>query len=333
MADKPRHPKGIRFRKPKKNEDFDKLAKVINESWAADGIDAVRTADDFKRKFSNPLDFDPDKDCLVVESGSEAIGFNELTTEKKLGGEFRFWHYSHLLPTFRTGNLRKEMIAWNEARIREIAATHTGAGRQFIEIYANTKEENDWKELVAEEGYTPAWYLFEMVRSDLADAPEFPLPDGVEIRPVTKQNIRQVWNTARDALKDERNYTEEKWTNEAFEEELASPNHDSGLWQIAWHGDEVVGGVLNYIDQDENESFNRKWGHTERIFVTRPWRRKGVARALIARSLKVLRDRGMEKATLDVDTENPSGAVGVYETLGYVAEKQFTFYRKELRHA
>lgn len=322
---------GHRFRQPKKDDDFERLAKVVSESWVADGIDAVRVADDFKQSFTDPLDFDPEKDCLVVESGSEIIGFNELTTQQKLGGEIRYWHYSHLLPSFRTGDLRKEMIAWNENRIRAIAATHAGAKRQFIEIYANTKEDNDWKRLITSLGYEPAWYLLEMVRPNLDKIPQFDLPDGVEVRSVTKESIREVWIAARDALKDERNYTEEKWTNEALEKEVSSPNHDPSLWQIAWHGDEVVGGILNFIDKEENEAFGRKWGHTENIFVTRPWRGRGIARALIARSLEVLRDRGMEEATLDVDTENPSGAVGVYESVGYVTEKEFTFYRKELR--
>jgi mycothiol synthase len=102
------------------------------------------------------------------------------------------------------------------------------------------------------------------------------------------------------------------------------------LWQIAWEGDEVVGGVHNYIDKEENEAFNRKWGHTEQIFVRRPWRKRGIAMALIARSLKILREHGMTEATLDVDTENPSGALELYESLGYRPYSEFIFYRKPL---
>jgi len=322
---------GLSFRKPNESEDFERIAKVVNESWAADGIDAVRTADELEKNFANPIDFNPKEDCLIVQAGTEIIGFSEVTSQEKLDGEFRYWHYPHLLPGFRFGNLRRTMITWNEERIRTIAAARTNARRQFIEVYANTKERNDWKELIVETGYVPTWYLFEMVRSNLEKIPDYPFPDGVETRPVRNEDLRKIWNAAKDALKDQRDSTKEKWNDEGFEKSTSSPGHDPRLWQIAWHGDQVVGGVLNYIDTDENESLGRKWGHTEEIFVVRPWRKKGVARALIARSLRVIRDHGMEKATLDVDTENPSGALGLYKALGYEVERQFTFYHKELR--
>jgi ribosomal protein S18 acetylase RimI-like enzyme len=75
---------------------------------------------------------------------------------------------------------------------------------------------------------------------------------------------------------------------------------------------------------------NRKWGWTERIFVRKPWRKRGIAKALIAKSLIVLREQGMEAGALGVDTENPSGALKLYESMGYEINNQFTFYRKFL---
>ena len=38
----------------------------------------------------------------------------------------------------------------------------------------------------------------------------------------------------------------------------------------------------------------------------------------------------MEAATLDVDTENPSGALRVYESLGFKRKVHFIFYRKRI---
>ena len=93
---------------------------------------------------------------------------------------------------------------------------------------------------------------------------------------------------------------------------------------------ELVGGVHNHIDNEENQAFNRKWGHTEQIFVRRPWRNKGIAKALITRSLRILSEHGMTEATLDVDTENPSGALRLYENLGFKPYSEFIFYRKPL---
>jgi len=64
--------------------------------------------------------------------------------------------------------------------------------------------------------------------------------------------------------------------------------------------------------------------------VRRPWRKQGLARALIARSLSQLRELGMTEASLTVDTENPSGALRLYEGLGYRPVKRGSVYRKPL---
>ena len=62
----------------------------------------------------------------------------------------------------------------------------------------------------------------------------------------------------------------------------------------------------------------------------RPWRRRGLARALIARSLRLLQELGMEEAALGVDAENPNSALRLYESMGFRTVKQHGTYRKAL---
>jgi ribosomal protein S18 acetylase RimI-like enzyme len=99
---------------------------------------------------------------------------------------------------------------------------------------------------------------------------------------------------------------------------------------VAWDGDEVVGTVLSFIDDVENKTFNRKRGYTEDICVRRPWRRKGIARALLVQSMKELKSRGMTEAALGVDTENPSGALRLYLGVGYHREQCQIVYHKPI---
>src|SRR6266540_544910 len=47
-------------------------------------------------------------------------------------------------------------------------------------------------------------------------------------------------------------------------------------------------------------------GWLERISVRRPWRRRGLARAITAESLRRLRAAGLSEAMLGVDSENPN---------------------------
>ena len=64
--------------------------------------------------------------------------------------------------------------------------------------------------------------------------------------------------------------------------------------------------------------------------MRRPWRKQGLAKALIARSLLALKERGMTEAALGVDAQNTSGATHLYELMGYRVTKHGAIYRKVL---
>ena len=113
-----------------------------------------------------------------------------------------------------------------------------------------------------------------------------------------------------------------------FAQWLDSPDFDPTLFVIAWDGDEIAGAVINSIDESENRELNRRRGLLDSVFVRRPWRRRGLAAALVARSLVVLRDRGMTSAWLGVDADNPTGALGVYERAGFAVHSRAIAYRK-----
>jgi mycothiol synthase len=59
-------------------------------------------------------------------------------------------------------------------------------------------------------------------------------------------------------------------------------------------------------------------------------RRRGLARALIAESLRMQKAMGFEESALSVDAENPSGALELYKKMGFEVVRQETSYRKEL---
>ena len=111
---------------------------------------------------------------------------------------------------------------------------------------------------------------------------------------------------------------------------LETPDTDPTLWLIAWEGSEIAGGVINAIFAHENEAMGYRRGWLESVFTRRAWRRRGLAQALIARSLLLLRERGMTSAGLGVDAANPSGALGLYETAGFAVHERFVAWRKPM---
>jgi ribosomal protein S18 acetylase RimI-like enzyme len=88
--------------------------------------------------------------------------------------------------------------------------------------------------------------------------------------------------------------------------------------------------VLNRLDHEQNEVHQRLRGYTQDIFVRRPWRRRGLARALLVQSIEMFRQMGMAETALGVDTQNPSGALRLYESLDYREVRRHTFFDKAL---
>jgi ribosomal protein S18 acetylase RimI-like enzyme len=76
--------------------------------------------------------------------------------------------------------------------------------------------------------------------------------------------------------------------------------------------------------------FDRRRGLLDSVFVRRPYRQRGLGRALVLRSLEVLRERGMTTASLGVDSENPNAALHLYEACGFERIRSSTAWRKPL---
>ncbi|MBI3745057.1 MAG: GNAT family N-acetyltransferase, partial [Chloroflexi bacterium] len=95
-------------------------------------------------------------------------------------------------------------------------------------------------------------------------------------------------------------------------------------------GDEVAGSVLNFVFSEENAALGLRRGWLEHVSIRRPWRRRGLASALMVRSLRRLRDLGLDEGALDTDAENLTGAVRLYEALGFRRVRTSARYHKPI---
>jgi mycothiol synthase len=318
---------GLTFRRFRGEDDFPAMASVVNESNEADQIEHTESVEDIAATYNNLVNCDPYQDMIFAEMRGEVIGFGRTWWILKSEGIRTYCHFSLMLPEWRGKSIRRAMLLHNQRRIREIAAHHPKDEPRFFETWA-ADTETDWDSLLQAESYQPVRYLFEMVRPNLDEIPDLPLPEGIEVRPVKPEHLRKIWDAAGEAFRDHWGATE--WRDEWFQQWQEKSYFNPELFQVAWDGDEVVGTVLNYISEEENKQFNRKRGYTEEITTRRPWRRRGLARALIARSFKVLKEQGMTEAALAVDAENISGALKLYEDMGFRTVKRYTTYRKPL---
>jgi mycothiol synthase len=318
---------GLAFRRFRGELDYAAMAAVIAGSKEADGIERVDTADDVARVYGHLTNCDPYEDMLFAEVDGSVIGYSRVWWHQQLDGIRSYNHFAFLLPQWRGQGIRRAMLRRNEWRGEVMAANHPSGSEQVFEAWA-ADTESHWESLLVSQGYEPARYGYDMVRPDLEDIPEMPLPEGIEVRPVPPEHYYTVWKAEEEAFRD--HWGASEWKEEWFEEMLESPTFQPHLWQVAWDGDQVAGMVLNFIDEKENEEYKRKRGWTEDIAVLRPYRRQGLAKALIARSLRLHRRLGMTEAALGVDADNPNGALRLYQSMGFCMVKQHTTYRKPL---
>jgi ribosomal protein S18 acetylase RimI-like enzyme len=167
-----------------------------------------------------------------------------------------------------------------------------------------------------------------LVRPDMEGIHVPPLPDGLEVRPVTPELLPRLWDAMNEAFVD--HFGGDDTSPAAYRRWSQDPDLDLSLLSVAFEGDEIAGGVLGYIVAEENEVQGHQRGWTDPVFTRRPWRRRGLASALLGRTLVLLRDRGMTSAQLGVDTENAYQAFDLYERHGFRMVRAVSEWHKPL---
>jgi mycothiol synthase len=318
---------GLRFRFYESDEDLARVHAVAVREAAGNGQEYTFTLEDMRRFYKHLSNCDLTKDLLMAENAEEVVAFSRARWFKVLPAGYMYMFFVTVVPELESSGLRLAMLRWNEGHLRAIAATHPEGETKRLEVWLEDRELPMIASLEAE-GYARMRCSYQMTRPLTGPLPEAPLPEGLEVRPVDPADYRKVWDADIDACKD------------AWEPLVVDENHyqrwldnlqfQPALWQVAWDGGEVAGAVQNYILPEENAEFNRRRGYTENIHVGRKWRGKGVAKALIASSFRLLRDRGMEEAALGVDALNPTGALNLYRSMGFEACKTYFLYAKGL---
>jgi mycothiol synthase len=324
---------GLTFRHFQGKPDYQNILDMINASKRADKIDRSDTLEDVARNYEHLNNSDPYQDMIFaeVDGRTVAYGRGEWFVDEK--GRWLGFHFVFSDPDWRRKGIGTAMLRYIEEHLREksLELLEDGVIKEdtprFLETYASDTETGK-KILLKNSGYEPVRYGYSMVRPLLEPVNITPMPEGLDIRTVRPDQYRKVWEADQEAFKEHWGYVE--GTEVDYQRWLKDPLHDPDLWRVAWDGDEVAGMVLNFLNEKENEEYNRLRGWTENICVRKPWRRQGLARALLTRSLQMFKDMGMDHAALGVDTQNPTGALRLYESVGFVVEKQEATYWKEL---
>jgi ribosomal protein S18 acetylase RimI-like enzyme len=318
---------GLTFRGFLGEADYSVMAEIINAANQADNIDEIATVEDIENNYRHIQRSDTARDMLFIEIDGQAVGYGRCMWSEEQEGDRLYSFFLHMKPEGRIPGLGEAVTAYFMQHLQEIAASHPEDAPKYFQSWVNSDQ--TWLiGLLEGHNFKVARYGMEMLRPCNQPIEVTPLPGGIEVRTPTSEQYRQVWEADAEAFRDHWGYVEPN--EKDYQAYLDFPYFEPKIWKVAWDGDEVVGMVRNFINHDENENLQRKRGYTEFISVRRPWRRQGVARALLTRSIKMFQEMGMEETCLGVDTENPNGAKQLYESVGYVEHKCAMAYRKSM---
>ena len=317
---------GLRFRRYAGAADLTAIVEIMNAAEIADGTFEIESVEALANQLANRDDFVPERDILLAEVHERPVAIPHPLPSLRDGVRV-YDSFGHVHPDFRRRGLGRAMLRQAEAELRARAEAESGVAEASLGSWAFEASPGA-SALLEAEGYTVVRWFFEMERTGLDDLPVAPLPEGLELRPVRPDQVHQIVVADWEAFQDH-------WGARPFSEAQVrlvegSPYTDISMWQVAWAGDEVAGSVLPTIFPDDNAQMGVLRGWLDRVSVRRPWRRRGVARALIVAAMAELRMRGMEIASLGVDAGNPTGALGLYEGLGFRAVKRAMAYRKPI---
>lgn len=221
------------------------------------------------------------------------------------------------------------LLRWAQWRANQVAAVLPTDKPVYFRSWAQGTDKAA-PAILTQAGLAPLRYFWRMEKNLTAPVPLPTLPAGITIREfIPGQDEYATFQATDEAFKDHWGYLEqsfEEWSRWT----LQSSSFDPSLWFLATSGQQIVGTALGRIDEGEDARI----GWISDLGVLRPWRKQGIALALLQHAFHTFQVRGLTKCGLSVDSENLTGATRLYERAGmHKAEKYEVLYEKVLRAA
>jgi mycothiol synthase len=313
--------------RPATIDDVDAIADCARASSLVDHPNYIIPRDEIEEEFEHSY-FDATVDsavCVNADGRVDAWGFTTLSPSQET--LVRSILFGGVRPEARRQGLGRRLVAWHEARGMQQLATSTKHLPGWIMAYAETRAPSTISTF-EHAGFSIRRYYLEL-RRDLAEPiPERPLAEGLSLIPWTADLDEAVRAARNDSFRD--HWGSQPSTKEQFDSYASSVHTRRDLSVLAVTGDgEVAGFVLTSVTEDDWPGQGFSSGYIGLVGVRRAWRGHGIAPSLLGHAMRAMRAEGLEKAVLDVDAENPSGALGLYEAVGFVESNRSVNLLKE----
>jgi mycothiol synthase len=316
-------PEGFELRAPSV-DDAVALADLFNEVTIAEIGLPWTTADEMHDELTSPGRDPHLDDALVTADEGRIVGFLQFYAS---GDPLQVAMLVLVRPDLFGKGLSAWLLRLGEERARARASVQPPGSGAILRA-SRFAENEPAGSLFASFGYRYA-RTFWMMRIERAGAVRPPdLPAGIAIRNFEPaRDERRVHAALSEAFADHWGWPFppfEEWRHHEIEGEGAE--FDPGLWFVAVERDEVVGAACCRARIPRAKDT----GSVSDLAVRRPWRRRGIALALLLTAFAEFRRRGLPRVELSVDADSPTGATRLYERAGMHVAYSWEHWEKRL---
>lgn len=315
--------------RPARREDAPAIQQMMLDIEAVDQRGHAGTLEDRDSEYDHPA-VNPGTDTLLAFTPQGQVAALAWIFAPPIGEqEFVAFLRGEVHPQHRLRGLGDFVLTWMEARAGEILATRPNNLPRYLR--ASTADFLDDRiALYEQHGFKPVRYFYRMRRDLSQPIPEPRPPQGIRLAAWDPGLDDQTMEMSNLAFRDHWGaipYNEEAWHllvtgHPAFRPDLTF----LALKTSNGFGNPVAGYSMCRVDRETIENEGIKEGWIEELAVRQEWRRRGIASALLCASMEAMKADGLEYAGLGVDTENTTGAVRIYENLGFMAvQRGITF--------
>ncbi len=274
------------------------------------------TEQDLLDEFGHP-DHDFPRGSMGAFSGDVMVAFGTVRVRSEADPvhDMRYWGGVH--PAWRKRGLGGQLLDWAEDAAVRLHQEHF-PGRPLSLSGSSLEHNPDAGALYAARGYRPVRWFHVMSRDLKAPLPAAPLAPDVRVVPFSREVSEDARLIRNEAFADHWGST--PTSAEAWAHHLTARTIRPGFSFVAYAGSEPAGFVLSQEYEGYNEQIGGRDLFIGLVGTRRTARGRGIASALLVRALAAAREAGFISGSLAVDADSPTGAVGLYERVGFTVK-------------
>ena len=315
--------------RPLGHDDIPALARLLAAAEAVDRTSEHYNEADLVEEFANP-DIELGKDIVGAFAAQELVGYFSIYPRANDGTHQKIQVEGTVDPARRGQGIGTQLVEAMLARADEVHRERhpdMSARIGLSGVSANTSQ----AELLGRFGLVPDRWSFVM-RTRLDTVPTPPqVPEGLELRRYDETYAEAMHAAHNEAFVDHPNFT--PWTEVMWRQwvtESRSFRPELSFVVVEPSAPERVVAYLQSAEFDAHfQATGRREAYVGKVGTLRDFRGRGLAGLLLRHALAAYQAAGYDEASLDVDSENPTGALGVYERAGFEVENRWTNYALE----